>query len=230
MIHRVCLALPTNRECAATISLLAKEADYAVRHFGVEVYLLILDTCDGEALSRNIRAIRDIPLYNNVLPVHLNSAAQKHHLQKIIDRSGIYGPDRILDLMLPDGVSYGACTNRIFLVSRSLECDSIHRRDSDSHYQVVNGITVFPIHQELISLGKKASEAKAAVSEVVLDSVQERRPVSMVGGSFIGEMSVDIGEIHSLDQEIYYDIVSLWADNHCSPEERRKLVDVSFKG
>jgi ornithine decarboxylase len=43
-------------------------------------------------------------------------------------------------------------------------------------------------------------------------------------------MSVDIGEIYVLDREIYYDIVSLWADNHCSPEERRKLVDVSFKG
>lgn len=230
MIRRVCLALPTNRECAATISLLAKEADYAVRHFGVEVYLLILDTCDGEALSKNVQAIRELPRYKNVIPVHLNSVAQKHHLQKIIDCAGINSGDRIMDLMLPDGVSYGACTNRAFLIGRSLGCDSIHRRDSDSRYQVVNGATVFPIHQELISLGKRASDAKAAVSEVLLDSIHESKPVSMVGASFIGEMSVDIGEIHALDPEIYYDIVSLWADNHCLPEERRKLVDVSFKG
>lgn len=230
MIRRVCLALPTNRECAAAIYLLAKEADYAVRNFGVEVCLLILDTCDGEAFSRNFRATRDLPPYKNVFPVHLNSAAQKHHLRKIIDRAGINGPDRILDLMLPDGVSYGACTNRAFLIGSSLGCDSIHRRDSDSLYQVVNGTTVFPIHQELLSLGKKAGDAKAAVSDVVLDPIHESKPVSMVGSSFIGEMSVDIGDIYTLDREIYYDIVSLWADNHCSPEERRKLADISFKG
>ncbi|EMS72809.1 hypothetical protein CTER_1407 [Ruminiclostridium cellobioparum subsp. termitidis CT1112] len=230
MTRRVCLALPTNRECAAAISLLAEEADYAVRHFGVEVCLLILDTCDGEAFYRNFRATRDLPPYKNVIPVHLSSAAQKHHLRKIIDCAGINGPDGILELMLPDGVSYGACTNRAFLISSSLGCDSVHRRDSDSRYQVVNGTTVFPIHQELLSLGKKAGDAKAAVSEVLLDPIHESKPVSMVGGSFIGEMSVDIGDIYALDREIYYDIVSLWADNHCSPEEKRKLVDISFKG
>lgn len=231
MIRRVCLALPTNRECSTTISLLAKEAEYAVENFGVEVCLLILDTCDGEDLSRNLQAIQTLPSYKNVIPVHLDSTAQKNHLKKIINHADINDdPDRILDLMLPNGVSYGACTNRAFLISKSLGCDSIHRRDSDSRYQVINGTTIFPIHQELISLGKKAKDIKTLVSEVVLDPILESKTVSMVGGSFIGEMSVDIKEIYTLDPKIYYDIVCLWADNHCTLEEKSKLVNVSFKG
>lgn len=230
MIRRVCLLLPTNRECADTISLLAKEAEYAVHHFDVEVCLLILDTCIGNDLSINLRAIRELLPCKNVTTVHLNSEEQKHHLQKIIDKAGIRHPDQILNLMLPNGVSYGACTNRAFLISKSLNCDSIHRRDSDSRYQVINGTTVFPIHQELISLGKKASHTEATVSEVLLDPSHKDKPVSMVGGSFIGEMSVDIGEIYMLNRDIYFDIVSLWAERNTTQEEKQKLIDISFKG
>ncbi|MGX1633651.1 DUF6271 family protein, partial [Streptomyces albidoflavus] len=41
--------------------------------------------------------------------------------------------------MLPGGLSYGACTNRAFLIAAALGCESVHRRDSDSRYQTLAG-------------------------------------------------------------------------------------------
>jgi hypothetical protein len=229
-MRRICLSLPTNRECAAAIASLAEEAAYAVRHFDVEVYLLILDTSKNDALTENSKAVKRIPGIKNVIPLHLSENEQRQCLREIIDCANVDEPDFILDLMLPDGVSYGACTNRIFLISSALGCESVHRRDSDSRYQVVNGDKAFPIHHELMSLGKRAAEAKVRVSEVSLDPAHDDQPVSMVGSSFIGELSVDIGEIRALDEEVYRDIVSLWAASGCSSAAKRELVEVSFKG
>jgi hypothetical protein len=132
--------------------------------------------------------------------------------------------------MLPDALSYGACTNRAFLLAAALGCRSLHRRDSDCGYQVFDGEPVHPIHHELTSLGRPAADAADGVSEVTLDPAIAHRPVSMVGASFIGELSVDIGGIRELDKEVYDEVVGLWAPGHWSAEQRRELVEESFKG
>jgi hypothetical protein len=132
--------------------------------------------------------------------------------------------------MLPAGLSYGACTNRAFLIGSALGCESIHRRDSDSRYQMLNGAKVFPIHHELTSLGKRAADATGGVTETELEPAYADRPVVMVGSSFVGELSVDIGEIYERDPDVYHDIVSLWAPVEWSDADKRDLVDESFKG
>ncbi|GAA4943542.1 hypothetical protein GCM10023238_06820 [Streptomyces heliomycini] len=50
--------------------------------------------------------------------------------------------------MLPDALSYGACTNRAFLIAAALDCRSLHRRDSDCGYQVFGGE---PVHRSTTS-------------------------------------------------------------------------------
>ncbi|WP_194235880.1 DUF6271 family protein, partial [Streptomyces sp. CB01881] len=132
--------------------------------------------------------------------------------------------------MLPDAVSYGACTNRAFLLAAALGCTSVHRRDSDSIYQLHHGAPVFPIHHELLSLGKRAADAIPGVTHNTLDPVHAEKPVALVGSSFVGELSVDIGEIRALDPALYYEVVGLWAPTGVSEAERRDLVDDSFTG
>jgi hypothetical protein len=229
-MKKICLSLPTNRECAATITLLAEEAAYAVQHFAVEVYLLILDTSDKTSFGKNAAAVKNIAPNRYIVTVHLNSEDQRQYLSAVIARAAVTEPDKILRFMLPNGVSYGACTNRAFLISCALGCETIHRRDSDSRYQCVDGKTIFPIHHELLSLGKRAADAKAGVSAIELEPPHEHKPVCMVGSSFIGEMSVDIADIRKLDPNIYFDLVSLWATDNCSQQEKRSLVNESFKG
>ncbi|MFI8306287.1 DUF6271 family protein [Streptomyces sp. NPDC085927] len=228
--HRVGLTLPTNRACPATISAVAAEAAYAAREFGVEVHFLILDSSDAPTVSAHARTVAGLPVVPGVVVHHLDEQAQRAFLRAVIDRAALPEPDRLLGLLLPDGVSYGACTDRAFLVAAALGCRSVHRRDSDSRYQVWEGEPVFPVHHELASLGKRAADASAGVSEVNLDPSLAHRPVAMVGASFIGELSVDIGGIRELDKDAYDTVVGLWAPAEWSEEERAGLVEESFKG
>lgn len=229
-MHRICLSLPTDRECSATITAIGGEAAYAARHFDVEVHLLILDSSDERTREAHARTVAALPEAAGVVVHHLDESAQRDFLRGAIDRAALPEPERILDLMLPDALSYGACTNRAFLVAAALGCRSLHRRDSDCSYQVFDGEPVHPVHHELTSLGKPASRAAEGVSEVTLDPAIAGRPVSMVGASFIGELSVDIGGIRELDKEVYDEVVGLWAPGHWSAEQKRELVEESFKG
>lgn len=143
-MRRVCLTLPTNRACAETIGAIGAEAAYGARHFGVEVHLLILDSSAPAVLAEHRAAVRALPAAPGVVVHHLDEDEQRSFLRRVIARSGVAGPERLLDLMLPSRVSYGACTNRAFLIAEALGCASVHRRDSDSHYQSLDGEPVFP--------------------------------------------------------------------------------------
>ncbi|WP_405912428.1 DUF6271 family protein [Streptomyces sp. NBC_00963] len=229
-MHRICLTLPTNRACAATISAMRAEARYAAAHFDVEVHLLILDSSDERDFAEHAEVAGEATGTPQVVVHHLDEAEQRSLLRHLISLADVAKPDLLLDLMLPSGVSYGACTNRAFLIAAALGCDSLHRRDSDSTYQALDGEPVFPVHHELMSLGKRALDAVDGVSETRLDPAHAQRTVSLVGASFVGELSVDVGEIQQLDPAVYHDVVSLWAPRAWSDEARRQLVAEAFTG
>jgi hypothetical protein len=229
-LRKVCLTLPTHRECGATIAAVAAEAAYATEHFPVDVAMVILDSADEATFAGHAKAVAALPGTPNVTVTHLDEAAQRRFLTEVIDRAEVAKPDLIGDLMLPERVSYGACTNRAFLIGAALGCESVHRRDSDVAYQTLDGVPVFPIHHELTSLGRRAADAAQAMSEVALDPEHGDKPVVMVGSSFVGELSVDIDEIRRLDPAAYHDIVSLWAAEGTSEQQKRELVDESFTG
>ncbi|AQS66971.1 DUF6271 family protein [Streptomyces pactum] len=229
-MRSICLTLPTNRPCPDTIAALGAEAAYAADHFGVEVHLLVLDSCPPPVHAAHAEAVRRLPAHPRITAHHLDEAAQRDFLARVTAHSGSAKPDLLLDLMLPDGLSYGACTDRAFLIAAALGCESVHRRDSDSRYQSLDGATVFPVHHELLSLGRRAADALPDVTESALPVSLLDRPVAMVGSSFVGELSVDVGRIRDADPGAYHDVVSLWAPEHWSAERKRELVEESFRG
>ncbi|WP_460106332.1 DUF6271 family protein [Streptomyces sp. YKOK-J1] len=229
-MNRVCLCLPTNRACPATVRAVHEEAAYAARHFGADVQLLILDSCDDRTRAEHARVVAQLPPTAGVTVHHLGEEAQADFLRRAIRRAGLPGPGRLLGLLLPAGVSYGSCTDRAFLLAAALGCRSVHRRDSDSTYQVRHGAKVFPVHHELPALGLRAADASAHVTVTDLDPAHTGRPVSLAGASFIGELSVDVGGIRLLDEGIYHDVVGLWAPAGCDPRDRHRLVEESFTG
>ncbi|MFJ9624876.1 DUF6271 family protein [Streptomyces sp. NPDC101181] len=231
-MRRIGLALPTDRACPDAIAALGDEAAYAARHFGTEVRLLILDTSGPDALAANRTAADALRPAPGVTVHHLDERRQRAFLRTALERSGVEDPGRLLGLMLPDGVSYGACTNRVFLVAAALGCTSVHRRDSDGRYQRHEGETVFPVHHELAFLGRRAADvaASGALTRTRLDPAAADRPVALVGGSFIGEMSVDLGEMHRADPALYEEVVGLSLPADCPEIWRRKLVGEAFRG
>ena len=229
-MRRVCLTLPTNRECAETIRAVGAEAAYGAERFGVEVHLLILDSSDAPVLAGHRAAVAALPPAPGVVVHHLDEDEQRAFLRRVIARSGVAEPDRTLDLLLPSGVSYGACTNRAFLIAEALGCASVHRRDSDSRYQSLDGNPVFPLHPELTALGRPANEVAALVTRSRLDPAYTDRPVAMVGASFVGEMSVDVEEIRRLDPGVYDDVIGLSVPTGYPEIWRRNLIQESFRG
>ena len=229
-MQRVCLALPTMRACPGTVVDLAEEAAYAVATFGVEVHLLVLDTTEAAEFAKNADAVASLTPTPGVFVHHLGNAQQREFLLGVAERSGAADPELLLDLMLPQGVAYGSCVNRLFLAAAALGCTSAHLRNDDFDFQVVDGRKMFPIHHELLSIGKPAGEAVAGVSLSKLDPADADKPVMLVSGSFIGELNVDIGEIQELNPAVYRDLVRLWTPPVWSDEDRDAMVDVSFKG
>ncbi|HWG99991.1 MAG TPA: DUF6271 family protein [Pilimelia sp.] len=229
-MRRVCLTLPTNRACADTVAAVLEEARYAAARFGVEVYVLVLDSADPGAFAEHAAVIAAAPRTPGVVPLHLGEAAQRRFLDRVVALADVAKPELVTDLMLPTGVSYGACTNRAFLLAAALGCESVHRRDSDSRYQERHGRRVFPIAPELATLGRPAADAAAEVTETALAPAHRHRPVVMAGASFIGEMSVDIADIRRRDPAVYHDVVGLWAPDDASEAEKRALVEESFTG
>ena len=229
---RICLALPTNRACSDAIGALHAEAAYGAENFDVDVQVLVLDSSD-EGTNAAHRAVVDALAPVPHVAVHLlDDKAQRVFLESAIHASGLDDPERLTELMLPDGVSYGACTNRAFLIAAALGCESVHRRDSDSAYQTVDGVPVFPIHHELVGVGRRAGDVAAAGrgSQSTLDAADADRTVVIAGASFVGETSVDISEIERLDNDVYHEVVSLWAPSDWSEEQKRELVSESFRG
>ncbi len=230
MRTRICLALPTNRSCTDAIVALHAEAAYGAAHFEVEVHVLILDSSDAHTHAAH-RAVVDTLVPVPHVVVHLlDETAQRVFLKRAIQDSRLDNPEKLLGLMLPEGVSYGACTNRAFLIAAALGCESVHRRDSDSAYQTVHGRPVFPIHHELAGIGRRAGDVVGAVTECTLDPAQAERTVVIAGASFVGELSVDIGEIERRDNDVYHEVVSLWAPMDWTDERKRELVSESFRG
>ncbi|PYC72072.1 hypothetical protein C7C46_25855 [Streptomyces tateyamensis] len=229
-MRRICLTLPTNRECAGTIAAIGAEAAWAAAHFEVEVHLLVLDSADPAERAGHAAALAELPPDERVVVHHLDEDAQRAFLAAAIGRAALAKPEQLLELMLPAGCSYGACTNRAFLIAAALGCSSVHRRDSDSRYQEAAGEPVYPIRHELAGLGRPAAEAAAEVTETSLDPALADRPVSLVGATFIGELSVDLGEIEELDPQVYHEVVSLWAPAEWGPQDIDLLVAESFRG
>lgn len=231
-MRRVCLTLPTHRACAGTIAAVGEEAAYGARQFGVEVHLLVLDSSPAPILDRHREAVAALPPSPGVTVHHLDEDEQRAFLREVTDRSGAdrERQDRLLDLMLPSRVSYGACTNRAFLIAQALGCTSVHRRDSDSRYQHLDGEPVFPLHQELTYLGQRADGVRESATRSKLSADSGDRRVAITGGSFVGEMSVDVAEIRDLDPDTYRELVGLSIPEGYPEIWRGHLIDASFRG
>lgn len=255
-MKRICLAIPTNRECTAAIAALVQEAGHAVRHFPVQVVVLIADTASSGIAADNSRALQQAmhalevqysatEVQHNKLDArrieahHFTAPEQAALLTQIISCAALqaraleHEQKRELErelhaLLLPDGVSYGAATNRLFLLAQYLGCDSLHRRDSDSRYQLASGSVIYPIHHELRCIGLPASAVANLVDQTVATPLHADCPVMLVGASYVGALSIDVAPMFARDAEAAYRIVGQFAPSHLSAADKRDWVDCSY--
>lgn len=282
-MKRICLAIPTNRECTAAIAALVQEAGHAVQHFPVQVVVLIADTASSAIAAANahalLQAMHAMDAKTNAVEAQHNALDRRrieaHHftapeqaalLTQIISRAGLQAREldherkRELEvdlerelhaLLLPDTVSYGAATNRLFLLAQYLGCDSLHRRDSDSRYQSCTGresrpalhgnepacatagadqvdSVIYPIHHELRCIGMPASTVATLVDQTIAAPLHADCPVMLVGASYVGALSIDVAPMFARDADAAYRIVGQFAPSHLSAADKRAWVDCSY--
>lgn len=233
-MKRICLAIPTNRECTAAIAALVQEADHAVRHFPVQVVILIADTASSGIAAANANALQQAMHAIGARRVearHFTAPQQAALLTQILSRAALQQHELERDLhalLLPDCVSYGAATNRLFLLAQYLGCDSLHRRDSDSRYQQATDSVIYPIHHELRCIGLPASTVANLVDETVAAPLHADCPVMLVGASYVGALSIDVAPMFARDAEAAYRIVGQFAPSHLSAADKRAWVDCSY--
>ncbi|MFJ5234640.1 DUF6271 family protein [Kitasatospora sp. NPDC088391] len=232
-MRRVCLTLPTNRSCLPALHGLLAEAAHGAREFGVEVAVLVLDSSPAPVVAEHAAALAAAPAAPGVRVHHLDEDAQRAFLTRALARAGLAGQDGLLDRLLPATVSYGACTDRAFLLAEALGCASVHRRDSDSRYQLLDGAPVFPIDQELAAVGRPAREVAGRIGAGRLARLGPHAadlPVALAGASFIGELSVDVAEILALDPGVHAELVGLSLPPTVPPPWRPQAVKEAFRG
>ncbi|MBM3116488.1 DUF6271 family protein [Jeongeupia naejangsanensis] len=225
-MKKICLAMPTHRECAQAIRNLVDEAAFAVSRFDTEVCVLVSDTSEPAALAANAAMVGQLQTPPGVSLIHLPRDRQDRILADVLRRAGCDAV--IAALMQPDGVSYGAATNRLFLFAEYFGCSSLHRRDSDSHYQSSDGQPVYPVYNELRFIGLPAREAVSNVDEVVIDAAHAIGPIRMVGASYVGETSIDVMPMFNRNEAASYEILGQFAPFHLDAAEKRRWVDATY--
>lgn len=228
--RRVCLAIPSNRECRAAIAALANEAAAVAHVPGLNVLVLISDTSGAADLAANTEQVQQSRIESGQKLIHLSAADQTSFLQRMLAASELESAvcQRLQALLLPHAVSYGAATNRLFLFAASLDCESVHRRDSDSHYLHKDGLPRFPLQQELRFLGRESHHLGDEVNQVDAHLPEQACPVMMVGGSYSGEASIDIMPMYQANPALCHEILGLWAERGMSAAEKQVFNDRMF--
>lgn len=228
--RRVCLAIPCNRECGHAIAGLASEAACVAHTPGLEVLVLISDTSDPATQAANARQVQHSQAESGQPLIHLTTDQQRDFLQRMLAATDLAPTlaTRLQGLLLPDGISYGAATNRLFLFAASLGCESVHRRDSDSHYLQHQGQPRYPLLQELRYLGREAHHLGEEVTQVDAHLPEQECPVMLVGGSYRGETSIDIMPMYQANPALCHEILGLWTPRDMSAAEQQAFNNRMF--
>lgn len=197
MNRKICLALPSNRLCLEAIEHLANEVNLANQQPGVQAIGLILDTSNQIDGGLNKQKCEQLGarLY------YFNEPAQRQLMQQ----RGV--SPRLIKQLLPDQCSYGAATNRLFLFAHWLGCESVHRRDSDSAYQMEGEDYIYPITLELAHLFNDRVESSWQLDEPL--PAHPLAPNWFVGSSFIGPASVALQDLQRQAPEQLSNVMQL---------------------
>jgi hypothetical protein len=128
-----------------------------------------------------------------------------------------------MEILNPNKCSYGAAANKTFLYASVLGIDYVHRRDSDTFPQVVNGKVLYPIEMENKLLGKK-------YASLVSDSkyISKFPETLLCGSNYVGEWATDLKELYEYNKDIFYNYCNLGVRKETSLDYLRNILNKRY--
>ena len=182
------LYVPTNRRCTDQIADLATEALLLDGHLAlIEHGAAPWSNEHAEALARE-RAGR------GVVALHMTAAAGSAFLTHLVAGLGLRDSDadRLLALLDPTDVAYGAGPNKAALLAAALGAHALHRRDSDVRVDEWPSGPAYPCVPEMDALGATIGhETVAFVGTSTFGSPpHDRRDLLAAGEDFVVDIEL----------------------------------------
>lgn len=218
------LVLPTNRECLSNIKAYILEGIYAQDVLNKDVSIVVIDTSDVQTQKSHDKLIKE---YKNMIPIfYFNDEKMDLFLGTTLSsmKLSVETHKRLLKILNPKICSYGAAANKTFLVSAALGADYLHRRDSDTLPQKLEGRFLYPIEKELCYLGRKMDDLKDIDLETNFTESEDFKdsPVFMCGGNYLGAWAADLKEMYESNKDVFYDYLSFGVPN----EKKAHVVEL----
>jgi len=185
------LYLPTHRPVDALLEGVLAEAEWVhSRSTSGACFLLVEHGASPETSERNGAALAAAQeAHGSLCSSHLTRERSEELVDAVLQRCDL-GPEqreRVRDLLLPVGLSYGAAPNVAYLAAIALGADAVHRRDSD--VQVEHGR--WPAQFELSMLGKPLGETSAIQSQRGQRHFAPEAQIACVGTCGYGDAAFD---------------------------------------
>lgn len=195
------LYVPTNRSCVDQVDQLVAEAQLLTAA-DTSCALAVIEHGDAPWVERHRDALARRA--RGVGAFHLTTAATSRFLRAVVEELGLARStaDRLLSLLHPNEVAYGAGPNKAALLAAALGCDVLHRRDSDVRVDHGQAGPAYPCVAELGALGRTPHELgldrQAAAAERVEfvgtscfgSPPQDRRDLLAAGERFLVELEL----------------------------------------
>lgn len=189
-IQRSLLYTPTHRDAVKCLEDRFKEAQWVSEQPGRQAILCVIERSISRDISRRHRQALASPNFpSQIIRMHLSESSLTEFVNHLLDTLPVERRDPLRRLLLPNGISYGAGPNAAYLIGAALQCQTVHRRDSDVYLDPAEPGR-FPIEIELDTIDhdlrpgcEQDSPAHSTDTEI--------HKVAAVGTNTFGDPTVD---------------------------------------
>ncbi|MBU7595706.1 DUF6271 family protein [Metabacillus halosaccharovorans] len=214
-------AIPTNRLTNECINSLSEEVNFVQNKIGQNIKMAVIDSSDSSIFNKNREAIIQAKEEFSLQEVyHIKKSIIDKICFDFVQKTNLDNKTHLISLLNSDELSYGMAANRTFLLAAVLNCQYLHRRDSDVfiNNRKENKSVPLPIEIEINYLGNKCQDRNIKSHEGT---------IYMVGSGYLGDWAIDLMDMAKQNFESFCDYILVGKSGN-TKEEVEKIVNDRF--
>ncbi len=195
------LFVPTNRLCEGAVHAYAREAQ-ALEETGRSFAFALIESNEASHVTRHTELVRALRDRLDIPVIHFDLARQEAVLATAVEEAMVDDATAswARATLLPSRPSYGAGPTKAALLACLLGANNLHRRDSDTVPQNINGSPLYPAELEVRVLGRRVHEADSVV--VGTEPAEREKTVLCTATDYQGAPALDRGAFARLSVDL----------------------------